>query len=320
MKPRQVWLLLFSALFLNPGHSEVVHGKAGQTTSPKSKPKPTPAGKARHRAPKYFRDCADCPEMLALPGGSYLMGSPATDQEGQDYEKPRHEVKVGGFAIGKYEISKAQFAAFVEATNYNPGNECWTMEGGKGEMRSNRSWSDPGYPQASDHPATCVSVDDAEAYIKWLNQKTGGRYRLPTEAEWEYAARGGSTAARFWGDNPDGACKYANVADLSLQKADAKVTPHDCEDGYAYTAPVGSYLPNAFGLYDMLGNVWEWTCSSDSGYGSSEEEKCTSLLSRRIYRGGSWINTADYVRSASRYGYIPSFRFNNLGFRLARDN
>ncbi|OAI29481.1 formylglycine-generating enzyme family protein [Methylomonas koyamae] len=318
MNLRQGWLLLFSVLFINIGHGETLPGKTGQAASSKSKP--APVRKVRNRAAKHFRDCADCPEMVALPGGVYLMGSPVTDQEGQDYEKPRHEVKVSGFAIGKYEISKSQFAAFVEAANYNPGNECWTMEAGKGEMRSNRNWSAPGYPQDSDHPATCVSVDDAEAYIKWLNQKTGKHYRLPTEAEWEYAARSGSAAARFWGDNPDGACKYANVADLSLQKADSKVIPHNCEDGYVFTAPVGSYSPNAFGLYDMLGNVWEWTCSADSGYGSSEEEKCTGLLSRRIYRGGSWINTADYVRSASRYGYIPSFRFNNVGFRLARDN
>ncbi|ATG89081.1 formylglycine-generating enzyme family protein [Methylomonas koyamae] len=318
MNLRQGWLLLFSVLLINTGHGETLPGKAGQAASSKSKP--APVRKARNRAAKHFRDCADCPEMVAIPGGVYLMGSPVTDQEGQDYEKPRHDVKVSGFAIGKYEISKAQFAAFVEAANYNPGNECWTMEAGKGEMRSNRNWSAPGYPQDSDHPATCVSVDDAEAYIKWLNQKTGKHYRLPTEAEWEYAARGGSAAARFWGDNPDGACKYANVADLSLQKADSKAIPHNCEDGYVFTAPVGSYSPNAFGLYDMLGNVWEWTCSADSGYGSSEEEKCTGLLSRRIYRGGSWINTADYVRSASRYGYIPSFRFNNVGFRLARDN
>lgn len=318
MNLRQGWLLLFSVLFINIGHGETLPGKTGQAALSKSKP--APVRKVRNRAAKHFRDCADCPEMVALPGGVYLMGSPVTDQEGQDYEKPRHEVKVSGFAIGKYEISKSQFAAFVEAANYNPGNECWTMEAGKGEMRSNRNWSALGYPQDSDHPATCVSVDDAEAYIKWLNQKTGKHYRLPTEAEWEYAARSGSAAARFWGDNPDGACKYANVADLSLQKADSKAIPHNCEDGYVFTAPVGSYSPNAFGLYDMLGNVWEWTCSADSGYGSSEEEKCTGLLSRRIYRGGSWINTADYVRSASRYGYIPSFRFNNVGFRLARDN
>ncbi|WP_256361088.1 SUMF1/EgtB/PvdO family nonheme iron enzyme [Methylomonas koyamae] len=195
--------------------------------------------------------------MVAIPGGVYLMGSPVTDQEGQDYEKPRHEVKVSGFAIGKYEISKSQFAAFVEAANYNPGNECWTMEAGKGEMRSNRNWSAPGYPQDSDHPATCVSVDDAEAYIKWLNQKTGKHYRLPTEAEWEYAARGGSAAARFWGDNPDGACKYANVADLSLQKADSKVIPHNCEDGYVFTAPVAVTRLTRLGFttcWEMSGN------------------------------------------------------------------
>lgn len=318
MRPRQIWLLLLLLSVFTNGHTVSLQVNKTSAADTKNRPRPVKTSKGQP-TPDTYRDCANCPEMVLVPSGTFMMGSASSDQEGQDYEKPRHELKVAQFALGKFEISKSQFSEFIDATGYKTGDSCWTMEDGKGEMRNQRNWLNPGYLQENNHPVTCVSIDDAEAYIKWLNQKTGKHYRLPTEAEWEYAARAGTSATRYWGDEADNACQYANVADLTLQRAGWKMTPHKCEDDYVYTSPIGNYKPNAFGLFDMLGNVWEWTCSFDSGYGSSEEEKCTDLLSRRIYRGGSWINVPDYVRSSSRYGYIPSGRFNNLGFRLAHD-
>lgn len=321
MAIRKAWLWLLCISVSQTGLAETlaVKKEAATVTKSKTKLKSGARNPGHAAAPNIYRDCSDCPEMVIIPGASFTMGAPATEEEGQEYEKPRHDIKVNRFALGKYEVSKLQFAEFVAATAYKAGKECWTMEDGKGEMRNDRTWSMPGFIQDDNHPVTCVSVDDAEAYIKWLNQKTGKHYRLPTEAEWEYAARAGSNTARFWGDDPNGACEFANVADFSLQRSGSKVTPHNCDDGYTFTSPVGTYRANAFGLFDMLGNVWEWTCSADSGYGASEEEKCTDVLSRRIYRGGSWINVPGYVRSAARYGYVPAYRFFNVGFRLAQD-
>lgn len=321
MAIRKAWLLLLFLAVFQTGFAETlaIKKEAAAVTKSKTKPKSGARHSVHSPGPSNYRDCSDCPEMVIIPGGSFMMGATASEEESQEYEKPRHEVKVNRFAMGKYEVSKLQFSEFVDATSYKAGKECWTMEEGKGEIRGDRNWSMPAFIQDNNHPVTCISVDDAEAYIKWLNQKTGKHYRVPTEAEWEYAARAGSDTARFWGDDANGACECANVADLSLQRSGSKVTPHNCDDGYTFTSPVGTYRANAFGLYDMLGNVWEWTCSADTGYGSHEEEKCTDVLSRRVYRGGSWLNVSGYVRSAARYGYVPAFRFFNVGFRLAQD-
>jgi len=142
--------------------------------------------------------------------------------------------------------------------------------------------------KGSEHPVTCVSFNDVEKFIAWLNRKGSRKFRLPTEAEWEYACRGGTTTIRFWGDDPDDACAYANVADRTKDEDNRGWNPkHECSDGYFYTAPVGSFKANSFGLYDMLGNVWEW-CSDR--YGSDYYENspvnnpqggCASRLSRR---------------------------------------
>jgi formylglycine-generating enzyme required for sulfatase activity len=167
-----------------------------------------------------------------------------------------------------------------------------------------------------------VSYEDAVAYAEWLSEQTGKRFRLPSEAEWEYAARAGTRTRRFWGDAPSQACKYANVFDKRNQK---KLSvrygisgPHDCEDPYPETAPVGSFDPNPWGLYDMLGNVWEWVqdCYHNSYEGAPadgsawEEDKCD----RRVHRGGPWRLRPKHVRSAHRHGNEPDTRLTPLGF------
>jgi formylglycine-generating enzyme required for sulfatase activity len=275
------------------------------------------------KAGKVFRDCPDCPEMVVIPAGSFDMGSPDSEEERDDDEGPVHRVKVAAFALGTTEITRGQFAAFVKETGYDTGDRCWTLADGKFQEREG-DWRKPGFWQNDKHPVTCISWNDAQAYAKWISRKTGKQYRLPTEAEWEYAARGKTRSSRYWGDNPDKACKFANVSDRT---AKAKIPgslswlAHECADNVAFTASVGSFRANAFGLKDMLGNVWEWTedCYQDSyegafaNGGAWQEEGA-----KRVLRGGSWNSDPQNVRAAIRNSDRQGRRFSFFGFRLAR--
>ncbi len=262
--------------------------------------------------------CADCPDMVAIPAGEFYMGSYSTDSDSQEDEKPRHSVYIQAFKLGRHEVTRQQFAKFVDDTGYRAGSSCYTLVNKNWAEHSGYNWQNPGFSQANNHPAVCINVDDASAYIAWLNRKSNQRYRLPTEAEWEYAARARSTTIRYWGNNADDACRYANVADETVaSQIDSSWIIHHCSDGYAYTAPVGSFLANDFSLYDMLGNVWEWTCSAYNG----NEKICNNdANSRRVFRGGSWGDAPALVRSATRSWNSPSHRYYTLGFRLAQDN
>lgn len=246
------------------------------------------------------------------------MGSPPDETGGDADERPRHRVRVGAFSLGKYEVTRAQFAAFVQATGHQ-ATDCYAWNGKQWEKKEGASWRSPGYAQEDTHPAVCVSFNDAVAYARWLSRTTGRSYRLPTEAEWEYAARAGTTTARYWGNDPDAACGYANVGDQAAKRTFTNWTIHECSDGYVYTAPVGSFRANRFGLHDMLGNAWEWTCSAytEGGYDGSEGQGTNDAKARRAVRGGSWLNKPVYVRSAHRDGNDPGNRFLLQGFRLA---
>jgi len=158
------------------------------------------------------------------------------------------------------------------------------------------------------------------AYIDWLNRESGQTYRLPTEAEWEYAARASTTMARYWGNNPNRACRYANGADREAKQRFPDLMIHECNDGYVYTAPVGRFQLNPWGLYDMLGNVWEWTCSVyDANYGGAEQRCAADNESGTpVARGGSWTSFPVELRSASRGRLAPNNRSSGLGFRLSR--
>ncbi len=255
-----------------------------------------------------------------------MMGSADSDKEASTDEKPRHKVTVKPFSIGRYEVTKAQYAAFVKDTRHPSGDSCWSFTTGEWKEQTGADWRKPGFAQDDQHPAICVNLDDALAYIAWLNDKTGLTYRLPTEAEWEYAARAGTDTARYWGDNPDEACLFANVGDETVKQQIPgwRLDIHHCTDGYAYTAPVGRFKPNAFKLYDMLGNVWEWTCSKypdkdNSPYDGSEFSCTNDANSRRTVRGGAWNGRPHSVRSAYRDRDNPANRYGNLGFRLAQD-
>lgn len=270
-----------------------------------------------------FRDCPECPEMTVIPAGKFQMGAAAREVGSGDSERPRHVVRIPRpLAVGRFEITRKQYEAFVKASGHNAKGSCYAWVGSEWVSMPNRDWSYPDFRQEDDHPAVCVNWRDAHAYVSWLSMKTGMPYRLLSESEWEYAARAGTRTSRFWGDDPELACDYANVYDASSQEfRNFDWEPHACKDGYLETSPVGSFKPNDFGLYDMLGNVWEWVedCQWVNYIGAPKDgsAKVSDDCARRVYRGGGWSGPAS-VRAAVRNGNPPSYRSQLLGFRVAR--
>ena len=274
--------------------------------------------------------------LVTLPGGNFEMGSPNVG------ESPVHEVRIAPFSIMKYPVTRGEFAAFVNQTQYKAAN-CYgvlsitfeRLEGGAVNGRfaeEHLTWRNPGFAQDDRHPVVCVSWSDAQRYAEWLSRKTGHRWRLPSSAEYEYATRAGTKSARPWGENPDEACEYANVADATARMVvDASKREffefHNCSDNATYTSPVGSYRPNNWGLYDMLGNVSEFVqdCPHDNYNGAPTDgsawETGPFCETHRLARGGSWISGPNRVRSAfANDMVVPSMATNDSGFRLVRVN
>ena len=267
-----------------------------------------------------FRDCATCPEMVVLPAGKFTMGSPEGERARYDDEGPQRRVTIRKpFAVGKYEVTVGQYAEFIRETKHKTGT-CDLPE-------DKLSWRDPGFKQTNNHPVVCVNWDDASTYAHWLSVRTGHKYRLLTEAEWEYAARAGTTTAYYFGR-----MILANQARYSSEG----------------TVAVGSFPANAFGLHDMHGNVWEWVedCWHDdytaaptdgsawfSGCRRGSENDCAGrsgdnlrlceelLIGKelRVLRGGSWFDAPGVLRSASRYLISATIRISDDGIRVARD-
>ena len=258
-------------------------------------------------------------EMIEIPGGTFQMGDLSGDDDSD--EPPVHTVTVQPFKLGKYEVTRGEFGRFVSHTGYRT-----TAERGAGCAVGTvdvveKSWNDPGFHQSDSHPVVCVSWDDAVAYVEWLSRETGERYRLPSEAEWEYAVRSGSTTGYHFGDDESQLCRYENHADRST---DVPWRNESCSDGIGVgTAEVGNYQPNDFGLYDMHGNVQEWVqdCRNDSYAGAPSDGSAwiSGDCSRRVVRGGSWYDEPAFLRSAFRLGGPRSGRYFNLGFRVAQD-
>jgi len=240
-----------------------------------------------------------------------------------DREGPQHRVSIiRNFAAGRFHLTRGQFAAFVSETSHNSGDKCYVWNGQKFEEQAGKGWRDPGFAQTDSDPVVCVNWDDAKAYAAWLARKTGKGYRLLTEAEWEYAARAGTSGRRYWGENDSESCRYANVADASAKGAYNFSNTFSCTDGYAATAPVGRFQPNSFGLYDMLGNAWQWTedCGNDNYNGAPTEGSAwtSGNCGQRVLRGGSWGGTPQVMRAAYRSRYNSGVRNNLNGFRIAR--
>lgn len=264
-----------------------------------------------------FRDCEHCPEMVAVPAGSFTMGSPSSEEGRSSAEGPQHDVTFSSpFAVGMYEVTRGEFGRFVEETGRLMGNSCGREAG--------RSWRSPGFSQEYSHPVVCVSWEDARAYASWLSQETGEEYRLLSESEWEYVARAGTQTARYWGESASDQCRYANGADASSGIRWVV----DCADDYAWTSPVGSFDANGFGLHDVLGNVREWVedCWHKNYDGAPRDgrawlESDGGDCSYCVLRGGSWRVNPGRLRSANRYrdraGNRPSYA-GYVGFRVAR--
>jgi formylglycine-generating enzyme len=286
---------------------------------------------------RAYQDCPDCPRMIEIDGGTFTMGSPLSERERKKLEGPREGVRVASFAMGETEVTRAQYAAFVRETQRADPPGCFTfgfISFDASVLDPNASWHKVPFEQTDEHPVVCVSWHDATDYAAWLSRKTGHRYRLPSEAEWEYAARAGTTTIFFWGTDENQACEYANggdptllraspkmqgVIDQSLREGDVGARLVTCNDGSAYTAAVRQYRPNAFGLYDMIGNVWEWVedCWYESLPESGRAQVEASCEAHRA-RGGCWNDFPEELRSARRTRVQPHERGNFLGFRVAR--
>ncbi len=278
-----------------------------------------------------IQDCEDCPELVVVPPGEFMMGTPVSDREVDLSRGEGPQVKINidyAFAVGRTEVTHDQFNTFVEATSHEPDKLCrvWSDEIGFNND-PDANWLDRRQPRRvrDDHPVGCVSWNDAKAYVAWLAQITNKRYRLLSEAEWEYAARAGTTTSRFWGNASSQACQWANTFDLDgAEEYPFPWFPATCRDGFVDLAPVGQFKPNAFGLYDMIGNVWEWTedCWAATHIGRPNDGSpwvwdvgCT----RHATRGGGWLSAPIRNRIAWP-GRDPSdMRNTQFGFRVARD-
>ena len=294
--------------------------------------------------------------FVRIPAGEFEMGNgDSVDRMAAAYphlersrlvalkdEAPVHSVHIThDFFLGRTEVTVAQFETFLEASGYVPESiadgtggygynatydPATTVRGDAFEGRNPRySWQNPGFDQTPDHPVLNVTWNDAVAMARWLSGREAAVYRLPTEAEWEYACRAGSKQRYAGSDDPTSLLRTANTFDADAArnwpKWQAQALPGS--DGFAFTAPVGSFAPNAFGLYDMLGNAWEWTSDwhSDTYYAESPRNDPQGPADGRVRvrRGGSWHTWALYARCAYRNWNTPQTRYTLVGFRLVRE-
>lgn len=295
-------------------------------------------------------------KFVLVPSGEFLMGSDESPEtlaaaypqlERTRFlklgdEAPVHRVRITrAFYLEQHEVTVGQFRKFLEASGYRAESDADGTGGygfnrdydparsARGDAFEGRdpkySWRNPGFPQTDDHPVTNVSWNDAVAMARWLSEKEGKTYRLPSEAEWEYAARAGTRTRYYSGDDPQSLLAAANVFDADAARnwprwENQALAGHD---GFAFTAKVGSFAPNAFGLYDMHGNVWEW-CSDwhgDDYYAQSplDDPQGPASGNVRVRRGGSWHTWPFYARSAYRNWNAPQTRYTLVGFRLVRE-
>ncbi len=267
-----------------------------------------------------FRDCPTCPLMIVLPPGDFVQGVPANTPGTEPFEVPEHDVFIDyPFAASQHEVTVGEFAEFVEATR-RPVEGCWKYDGAW-TFDSDLSWESAVEGQTALHAVSCVSWDDAAAYAQWLSQRTGQQYRLPSAAEWEFAARGSSTAVRPWSSDT-AACTNGNVADQTAARIYPGWTIHECTDTYVQTAPVGSFAANAFGLHDTLGNVFEWVgdCWHDDYVGAPADgsTRVDGDCSQHELRGGSWFTAPAFVRVSYRNRFAADYRSTSVGFRIVR--
>ncbi len=262
-----------------------------------------------------FTDCKDCPEMIIVPKGQFKR----TDIKDNIFSN-KDETLVTlkrNFAVGRYEITIGQFASFVQDSGYRVENECSVASNnGRLKKETHFSWKRPDQQVKDNHPVTCITVADASAYTDWLSKQTGKFYRLLTEAEWEYVARAGHTGPTIHGYSETNVCLYGNIAG---NETGIPYKNTSCSDNYVKLSPVGSFRPNDFGVYDMLGNVWEHVadCFDESYPGMPSDGSAFGIESKcikHIRRGNAWNGSYSSARGVSDYNE----RVNYSGFRVAR--
>lgn len=282
-------------------------------------------------------------KLAVIPAGEFFMGSTPLQihqvrrgdlsfrKDWEREEQPQHHVQISRpFLLGAHEVTRGQFREFVRSTRYvtdaqrdAKGGMGFDAATGEFKQDPHFNWETPGFVQSDDHPVVNVSWNDAVAFCQWLSRKEKIAYRLPTEAEWEYACRAGTTTLYSYGDDPEGLTALANVSDATAREKFSSWSGIGGRDGNVFTAPVGSFQPNAFGLFDMHGNVWEWCRDwfGESYYANSPEKDPPGPPTGtvRVFRGGSWYDAASLCRAAFRYWDVPTYRDYFVGFRVAAD-
>jgi len=259
------------------------------------------------------------------------MGSPETEKD-RGKDETQHEVTISKpFYMGVTHVTVDQFAAFVKDSGYKTEAEKagWVYgmdirdEKPASKVINGVSWRNPIYDRKGDHPVVQVYWNDAKAFCDWLSKKSGKTVTLPTEAQWEYACRAGTKTAYPWGGNPDDGKGWANCADQTIKKkfanANAWMTFFSWDDGFVFTSPVGSFKPNAFGLYDMIGNAGQWCADRHGKYkeGAATDPTGADTGDRRVVRGGSWDGGPSVCRSAYRITFFSPVGLGGYGFRVA---
>ena len=291
------------------------------------------------------RDCEQCPDLVAVAAGEFTMGADIEEPRRlglPEYwatrEQPRHAVRIErGFAIGRYEVTRGEFAVFARETGYAPAPGCWHFVGSEWLLDESRSWRDAKIDQTDAHPVTCVNWHDAQAYLSWLSAKTQRRYRLASEAEWEYVVRAGTNTAYWFGDSPEDICRYINLGDQTTQAryrwdqtkikysvlSDWKGQP--CSDGFAAMAPVTATAANPFGVHGLLGNANEWVadCWNDTHQGAPADQSARLTgadCGLRVMKGQGWTAIAASTRAAFRLKMNATDRRFTFGFRVVRED
>jgi len=267
-------------------------------------------------------------KLVLIPPGEFMMGSSESEAD-RSSDEAQHRVRITKpYYLGMHEVTVGQFRAFVEARSYRTEAERDGKGGyglgsdGNWSQKPEYTWRNVGFSQGEDHPVVNVSWNDAAAFIEWLSEKDRRSYRLPTEAEWEYGCRGGTTTAYQYGTDPEGLVQVGNVADGTAKAKFSGWSTISARDGYVFTAPGGSFRANGFGFYDMHGNVFEWCSDWYGDYVMAQVGDPTGPTagSLRVFRGGGWFSLAGFCRSASRRWSTPDYRYYNLGFRLASNS
>jgi formylglycine-generating enzyme required for sulfatase activity len=308
----------------------IASGAAYQLGWPTSYANPGHAGIAKDAAVialtrPSFKDCEDCPEMVALPAGEFMMGAPPDERFRQEDDGLPRRVVIGKrVAIGKFEVTNDQFSAFIADTGTTLGNTCKAIVGFDGGYAvfgpAEASFRQPGFEISGAHPVVCVSWHEAQAYAAWLKRRTGRPYRLPTEAEWEYAARAETETMYSFGSDETLLCAFARFADLDSQFG-WRTSCRSNNVTYG-PIPVGQLKPNPWGLFDMHGNAWEWVEDCWTPI-ASEIPTDGSAFSRAgkcemgVVRGGSFASGARRLRSAARLPTPVAAHYHNYGFRVA---